>query len=404
MKLPATLAVALDALLAHKGRSALTSLGIVIGVGAVIALVAAGEGARAKLDERLATAGKDLIMIRAGSRTNQMAVADFTPLTSADADALRRQLGSVLNGVAEVQVTQRIASTGQASTGAIVVGSTPDIFQLRGWELAFGRFYTNEDLRRSAAVCLLGDTVRRKLFPDAPNPVGKTIRIDRTLFQVIGVTAPKGRSATGADQDDQIFVPITTLQQRLAGEEKANLIITAAKSEEVLPAALTEIDRVLRARHKLKPDAPADFEVTSVQELADLASVIANTLQALSAVIASVSLVVGGVGVMNIMLVAVSERTSEIGLRVAVGARPSDVLGQFLGEAVLLAVLGGAIGVALGLAAAAALAFGLDWPMVVSPDVIALAVGVSAAVGIGFGFYPAWKASRLEPIVALRQE
>lgn len=404
MKLPSILAVALDALVAHKARSALTSLGIVIGVGAVIALVAAGEGARSKLDERLATAGKDLIMIRAGSRTNQMAVADFTALSSADAEALRRQLGSVLAGVAEVQVTQRIASTGQTSTGVVVVGSTPEIQRLRGWDMAFGRFYNAEDMRRAATVCLLGDTVRKKLFPETPNPVGRTVRIDRTLFRIIGVTAPKGRSATGADQDDQIFVPITTLQQRLAGEEKVNLIMAAAKSEDVLPAALTEIDRVLRARHKLKPEAPADFEVTSVQELADLASVIANTLQALSAVIASVSLIVGGVGVMNIMLVAVSERTSEIGLRVAVGARPADVLGQFLGEAVLLAVLGGTIGVLLGLAAAWAMAIGLDWPMVVPPGIIALAVGVSAAVGIGFGFYPAWKASRLEPIVALRQE
>ena len=404
MRLPSTIAVALDALVAHKGRSALTSLGIVIGVGAVIALVAAGEGARTKLDERLATAGKDLIMIRAGSRTNQMAVADFTPLSSADAEALRRQLGSLLTGVAEVQVTQRVATTGQTSTGVVVVGSTPDIERIRNWVVAYGRFYSAEDLRRCAAVCLLGDTVRKKLFPDVPNPVGRTIRIDRTLFRVIGVTAPKGRSATGADQDDQIFVPITTLQQRLAGEENINLIITAARSEEVLPAALREIDRVLRARHKLKPEAPADFEVTSVQELADLASVIAGTLQALSAVIASVSLIVGGVGVMNIMLVAVSERTREIGLRVAVGARPADVLGQFLGEAVLLAGLGGANGVVLGLAAAWAMAIGLEWPMVVPPTIIVLAVGVSAAVGIVFGFYPAWKASRLEPIVALRQE
>ncbi len=404
MTLPSTLRVALDALLAHKGRSALTSLGIVIGVGAVIALVAAGEGARHKLDERLATIGRSLIIIRAGSRTNQMAVADFTPLTAADADALRRQVGPLLTGVAEVQVTQRLASSRFANAGVTVVGSTPEIQPIRGWEVAVGRFYTDEDQRRRAAVCLLGETVRKKLFPDLPNPVGQTVRIDRTLFRVIGVTAPKGRSATGADQDDQVFVPITTLQHRLAGEEKVNLIVAAARSDALLPRAEHEIDRVLRQRHRLKPDAPADFDVSSVQELAELAVVVAATLQALSAVIASVSLLVGGVGVMNIMLVAVTERTREIGLRMAVGARPADVLLQFLGEAVVLTLLGGTVGVTLGITGAVTLGLALGWPIVVPPGIVVLAFAVSAAVGVTFGFYPAWKASRLDPITALRYE
>jgi putative ABC transport system permease protein len=404
MTIFSALRVALDALLAHKGRSALTSLGIVIGVGAVIALVAAGEGARHKLDERLATIGRALIIIRAGSRTNQMAVADFTPLTSADADALRRQAGPLLAGVAEVQVTQRLASTRYANAGVTVVGSTPDIRPIRGWEVAVGRFYTDEDLRRRAAVCLLGDTVRKKLFPDVQDPIGQAVRIDRTLFRVIGVTTPKGRSATGADQDDQVFVPLTTLQHRLAGEEKVNLIVAAARSEALLPRAQAEIERVLRQRHRLKPADPADFDVSSVQELAELAVVVTATLQGLSAVIASVSLVVGGVGIMNIMLVAVTERTREIGLRMAVGAKPADVLLQFLGEAVVLALLGGLIGVTLGVGGAAALAAGLDWPVVVPPGAIVLAFAVSAAVGVAFGFYPAWKASRLDPITALRYE
>lgn len=404
MKMPSTLAVAFDALVAHKGRTALTSLGIVIGVGAVIALYSAGEGVRTKLDERLATVGQNVILIRAGNRTNQMAVADFAPLTGGDADALRRQVGSLLAGVAEVQVTQRVASTGQISSGVMVVGSTPELQAIRSWEVPFGRFFTQDDLRRVAAVCVLGDTVRKKFFPDLHNPVGKTLRIDRTLFRVIGVTSPKGRSAAGADQDDQVFVPITTLQQRLAGEERINLIVAAAKSDALIPAALKEIERIVRLRHKLKPEAAADFEVTSVQELAELATVVASTLQGLLAVIASVSLIVGGVGVMNIMLVAVSERTREIGLRVAVGARPADVLGQFLSEAVTLSVLGGAIGIVLGLVTAWALSIGFEWPMVVPHGIIALAFGVSAAVGIVFGFYPAWKASRLEPITALRQE
>jgi putative ABC transport system permease protein len=396
--------VALAALFAHKGRSALTSLGIVIGVGAVIALVAAGEGARHKLEERLDTIGRALILVRAGARTHQAAVADFTPLTAADAKDIRRQAGHFLSGVAEVQITQRLATTHEATAGVVVVGSTPDIRTIRRWEVETGRFYTDEDLRRRAAVCLLGHTVRARLFPDTPNPVGQTVRIDRTLFRVIGVTTPKGRSATGEDQDDQVFVPITTLQHRLVGAERVNLIITAARSEALIPQAQAAITRLMRQRHRLKPDQPADFEVSSVQELTELAVVVTATLQALSAVIASVSLIVGGVGVMNIMLVAVTERTREIGLRMAVGAQPWDVLVQFLGEAVVLTLFGGLIGVTLGVGGAVALAAVLDWPVVVRPGVIALAFAVSAAVGVGFGFYPAWKASRLDPITALRHE
>jgi putative ABC transport system permease protein len=404
MTLGSTLRVALDALRANKFRSALTSLGIVIGVSAVIALVSAGEGARYKLDDRLASIGKSIIIVRAGARANQMAIADFAPLTAGDADALRRQVGPLLVGVAEVQVSQRVAASRYAQAPASIVGSSPEIQPIRNWEMSIGRFYTAEDMRRRAAVCLLGETARKRLFPDVPNPVGQSIRIDRTMFRVIGVTSPKGRSATGADQDDQIFVPITTLQHRLAGEEKVNLIVAAARDEGLLPKAQAEMERVLRQRHKLKPDAPADFDVSSVQELAQLAVMVTATLQGLSAVIASVSLLVGGVGVMNIMLVAVTERTREIGLRMAVGAKPADVLLQFLGEAVVLALLGGLIGVTLGLGGAAALAAGLHWPVVVPPGAVVLAFAVSAAVGVAFGFYPAWKASRLDPINALRYE
>jgi putative ABC transport system permease protein len=404
MTLTSILHVALDALRAHKGRSILTSLGIVIGVGAVIALVSAGESARRKLDDRLGTIGKSLIIVQAGSRSNQMAVADFAPLTAGDGDALRRQVGPLLSGVAEVQITRRVAATRYAQAPAAIVGSSPELQTIRSWDMALGRFYSAEDMRRRAAVCLLGETIRKKLFPDVPNPVGQFVRIDRTMFRVIGVTVPKGKSAAGSDQDDQIFVPITTLQHRLVGEEKVNLIVTAARDEALLPKAQAEIDRVLRQRHKLKPDAPADFDVSSVQELAELAYMLTATLQALSAVIASVSLLVGGVGVMNIMLVAVTERTREIGLRMAVGAKPADVLMQFLGEAVILSLFGGLTGVLLGLAGSSALAAWLGWPVVVPPGAVVLAFVVSAAVGVTFGFYPAWKASRLDPINALRYE
>jgi putative ABC transport system permease protein len=404
MTLSSAVRVALDALRAHKGRTVLTSLGIVIGVGAVITLVAAGEGARHKLEERLDTIGPAIILVRAGARTHQSVVADFAPLTTADADAIRKQAAVYLTGVAEVQITQRLATTREATVPIVVVGSTPDIRPIRRWEVAAGRFYTDEDVRRRAAVCLLGQTARRRLFPDTPSPIGQTVRIDRTVFHVIGLTAAKGRSATGEDQDDQVFVPLTTLQHRLVGAERVNLILTSARSEALVPQAQSAIERALRQRRRLKPEAPADFEVSSVQELTELAVLVTATLQALSAVIASVSLVVGGVGVMNIMLVAVTERTREIGLRMAVGARPADVLLQFLGEAVVLTLFGGLIGVLLGVGGALAMAAALDWPVVVRPEVIALAFAVSAAVGVGFGFYPAWKASRLDPIAALRHE
>src|SRR5262245_33542922 len=263
MTLVSATLVALDALRAHKGRTALTSLGIVIGVAAVIALVAAGEGARHKLEERLDTIGRAMILVRAGTRTHQALIADYTPLTTADADAIRAQAGAYLAGVAEVQVTQRLATTREATTGVVVVGSTPDLQPIRRWQVESGRFYTAEDLRRRAAVCLLGTTARKRLFPDTPNPIGETVRIDRTLFRVIGLTAPKGRSATGEDQDDQLFVPLTTLQHRLVGAERVNLIVTAARSESLIPQAQTAIERALRQRHGLKPDAPADFEVSS---------------------------------------------------------------------------------------------------------------------------------------------
>jgi len=404
MTLVSATLVALDALRAHKGRTALTSLGIVIGVGAVIALVAAGEGARHKLEERLDTIGRAMILVRAGARTHTATVADVVPLTAADAEAIRKQAGVYLAGVAEVQITQRLATTREATAPVIVVGSTPDLRTIRRWEVAAGRFYTDEDIRRRSAVCLLGQTVRKRLFPDTPDPIGQTVRIDRTIFRVIGLTAAKGRSATGEDQDDQVFVPLTTLQHRLVGAERVNLIIVSAKSDSLIPLAQSAIERALRQRHRLKPDAPADFEVSSVQELTELAVVLTATLQALSAVIASVSLVVGGVGVMNIMLVAVTERTREIGLRMAVGARPADVLLQFLGEAVVLTLFGGLIGVLIGVGGALGMATALDWPVVVRAEVIGLAFAVSAAVGVGFGFYPAWKASRLDPITALRHE
>jgi putative ABC transport system permease protein len=396
--------VALSALMVNKGRSALTSLGIVIGISAVIAMVSAGVGARQKLDERLETVGKNLILIRAGARTQQGIVADFVPLAREDADAIHKEVGSLLIGAAPVQTTQRLALTRTGKWPTAIVGSTPDAQLIRNWHLDKGRFYTDDDVKKLSAVCLIGQTVRQHLFPDTPNPVGEWVRVEGLQLRIIGVLSEKGRSPTGADQDDQIFVPITTLQRRITGEEKIGLILAATRTEATLEQAKQDIIRVLRQRHHIKSGAADDFDVSTVREMAELAEILAATMTILVGIIASISLVVGGIGIMNIMLVSVTERTREIGIRMAVGATGADVLTQFLIEAVVLSLVGGLLGISLGIAGAYGLARLADWSLVVEPPIVILAFVVSAGVGVFFGFYPALKASRLDPIDALRYE
>jgi putative ABC transport system permease protein len=250
---------------------------------------------------------------------------------------------------------------------------------------------------------VLGRTVRDKLFANQPDPVGQAVRVEGLELRVVGALEPKGRSPIGADQDDQIFVPLSTLQHKLLGEERLSAITAAARSEDDVERAKEQITQVLRERHHEKPGAET-FDVSSVQEMAELAVVVTTTMQILVAVIASVSLVVGGIGIMNIMLVSVTERTREIGIRMAVGATPADVLTQFLIEAVVLALAGGLLGMTVGLGAAVVMARVAGWPVIVSPAMILVACGVSGAVGVFFGYYPAWKASRLDPIDALRHE
>jgi putative ABC transport system permease protein len=279
----------------------------------------------------------------------------------------------------------------------------PEIQTLREWQPVAGRFFNRDEVSQAAPVCILGDTVRRELFPDEPNPVGRTVQVDRLRLRVIAVLAPKGRNPAGADQDDELFLPITTLQHKVVGEDRINIILTAARSEAQTGHALDEITRVLRQAHRVKAGSE-DFDVSSVREMAELAYTVTSTLQVLVAVIASLSLVVGGIGIMNIMLVSVTERTREIGIRMAVGATSTAVLAQFLIEAVILSLLGGLAGITWGIATAVGLAWAVGWPVVISPTAVLVAVGVSAAVGVFFGFYPAWRASRLDPIDALRYE
>ncbi len=403
MNLLSALRVALGALLVNKTRTVLTSLGIVIGISAVIALVAAGEGARYKLDERLGSIGKNLIIVRPGSRSSQGMIADFAPLNTADADAIRHQLRPMLVGVAPTQLTQRIASNSTASVATTICGGTAELSPVRQWFSRTGRFLSEDDDKRQALVCIIGETVRKKLFPGNANPLGQLVRIDRLRLRVIGVLGEKGRSPTGADQDDQIMVPLSTLQRKLVGEDRLSSILTAVPDEAMLDRAKQEIGRVLREIHHQKPGSET-FDVSSVNEIAALAKVMSATLQGLIVVIASISLLVGGIGIMNIMLVSVTERTREIGLRMAIGATPFDVLAQFLLEAMALSLMGGLIGVGLGFWGAFGLSKLAHWPLILSPTVVMISFAVSAVVGLFFGYWPAWKASRLDPIEALRYE
>jgi len=395
--------VAWAALLVNKGRSILTSLGIVIGTGAVIAMVSAAGGARQKLDERLDNVGKNLILIRAGSRTQNGALADVKPLTNEDSAVLRQQLRHLLQGVAEVQPTIRLASTRTHNCTTMITGTGPDMRKVRTWQVDKGRFITEEDLKKQATVCVLGQTVRAKLFPDTPNPIGQVIRVDRLALRVVGVLEPKGRSPIGGDQDDQILVPLNTLQRKLMGEENLSQILTSVDSVDKLDKAKEEINRVLRDKRRVKV-GQEDFDVSSVQEMAELAVIMTRTMQILIGVIAGISLIVGGIGIMNIMLVSVTERTREIGIRMAIGATPADVLTQFLIEAIMLSLLGGFLGITLGALAAIGLARFAGWPIFVDYHMVWLSFAISAGVGIFFGYYPALKASRLDPIEALRYE
>jgi putative ABC transport system permease protein len=398
------LRLALATLLVNKGRSALTGLGIVIGVSAIVALVSAGDGARSKLDDRLESAGKNLLIIRPGGRTSTGMVADFQPLTEGDVAAIRREVGSLLVGVIPWQEADALATSRGGRALTALIGTTPDFQRVCNWQVTQGRLFDADEARRAATVCLLGQTVLRRLFPDGRDPIGEKVVVGPLRLRVIGVLGSKGTTPLGVDQDDQIFMPLSTLQRKLVGKENIAMLLAAARSLDVIDEAQKGITRVLRRRHHIKADAAPDFDVSSVQELSAFAVTMTATLQLLVGVIASISLVVGGVGIMNIMLVSVTERTREIGIRMAVGATPTDVLGQFLIEAVVLALLGGVVGVVLGIAAAVGVAQAAGWPAVVSPQIILLAFAVTTAVGIFFGYYPAWKASRLDPITALHYE
>ncbi|MCK6551763.1 ABC transporter permease [Myxococcota bacterium] len=402
------LRVALLAVLRNKLRSFLTTLGIIIGVGAVIAMVAIGEGAKARVEEQFSSMGSNLLIILPGTTTRGGAFGGFgsmPTLTWDDLDAIRNEVSSVRYAAANLRATAQVASEDQNWTTQIS-GTSPDYFLLRDWKVAQGSTFTSSDLEGGNKVALLGQTVADKLFGAGMDVVGQSVRIKNVPFEVIGVLAKKGQSPNGQDFDDAVFVPETTFQARVQGGLQkfvAGAIFVGAQAGQT-QRAQREISGLLRDRHRIQPGADDDFSIRDLTEIASAQQQGTETLTTLLASIAAVSLLVGGIGIMNIMLVSVTERTREIGLRMAVGAKPRHILLQFLVEALALAVAGGLIGVALGVYAADRLAAQFQWPMLVRPDIIAISVGFSALVGIVFGLYPAQKAARLDPIEALRYE
>jgi putative ABC transport system permease protein len=404
-----TVRVAVRALLRNKMRSFLTTLGIIIGVFAVITMVAVGEGAKANVEQSFATMGANLLIILPGTTSRGGAFGGFgtmPTLTWDDLKAIRTEVPTVRYAAASMRTNTQIQSEEQNWTTS-VTGTSPEYFDIRSWALARGSGFSESDVEGGAKVVVLGQTVVDRLYGANADPVGQTVRIKGVPFEVVGVLARKGQSAMGQDNDDAAFVPQTTFQAKIQGGLQKyiqGVIMVSAVDESAVQRAQSQITALLEDRHHIQQGMDDDFSIRNLAEMASAVESGTATLTALLAAIAAVSLLVGGIGIMNIMLVSVTERTREIGLRMAVGAKARDILAQFLVEALTLSVTGGIVGIALGLWTARALAIRFGWPMVIRPDVIGVAVGFSGLVGIVFGLYPARKASRLDPIEALRYE
>ena len=408
INIPSTLKISLRALRVNKMRSALTMLGIIIGVGAVIAMLAIGTGASERISQQIASIGSNLIIILPGSTTSgglRMGSGGQPTLTKDDADAILKECSAVqdvapvLNGAAQVVYSNQNWSTG-------VYGTTPGMLNIRDWPLASGRPFTEQDVRSATKVCLLGLTVVENLFGSI-DPIGQVIRIKKVPFTVIGVLDRKGQSPQGQDQDDTIYIPVTTAQKKIFGTAFPGMVRTImvkAKSTEDLDLAEKQSTELLRQRHHLGPKKDNDFTVRNLTQIMQVAEQSTKVMTLLLGAIASVSLLVGGIGIMNIMLVSVTERTREIGIRMAVGAKTWDIRLQFIIEALTLSLIGGIIGIIVGITSSHIISTFAGWSTIVSALSIIMAFGFSGLVGIFFGFYPAYKASLLNPIDALRYE
>jgi len=404
-----TLRVAVRALMRNKTRAFLTTLGIVIGVSAVIAMVAIGEGAKARVEQAFASMGSNLLIVLPGSSSSGGARGGFgsqPTITWDDLRAVQTEAPAVQYAAAVLQTRAQLVTSDQ-NWSTSVTGTSPEYFAIRSWPIAEGALFGASDLSGASKVAVLGATVVENLYGAGYDPVGESVRINNVPFVVIGVLAKKGQSPMGQDYDDAVFVPSTTFQARIQGgmsQYVSGVLFIGATASAGTQQAEEEVRALLRDRHHLAQGADDDFSIRNLTEMASATQQGAATLSTLLAAIAAVSLLVGGIGIMNIMLVSVTERTREIGLRMAVGARPRDILLQFLIESLTLSVAGGVIGVLLGIGGGALLARQFDWPMLVRPDIVVVAVAFSAAVGIGFGLYPARKAALLDPIEALRYE
>ena len=400
-----TLKVAFRALARNKLRSLLTALGIIIGVACVVAVVGIGEGARIQSEDRLKSLGTNFLMVMPGTITSSGARAGLgssSKLSEDDVDAIRREVPSVSYISASIRTVGQVIY-GNQNWSTSIQGAQVDWPLVRSWNLASGQFFTDQDDHAATKVCVLGQTVVTNLFGDE-DPVGKMIRIKNIPFRVTGVLESKGGSTQGADQDDLVVAPYETVRKKIMGTTAVGQILVSAASDELVTRAQEELSALLRQRHRIAKAADDDFIIRSQTEMIQQAEAQSHTMSALLWSIAGVSLLVGGIGIMNIMLVSVTERTREIGVRMAIGARSRDIQAQFLVEALALSLTGGAAGIAVGLGIQRIVARFAGWPVAVQPSAITLAFLFSALIGVTFGFSPALKASRLDPIEALRYE
>ena len=406
MSILMTFRIAIRALNRNKMRTTLTMLGMIIGVGAVITMVALGNGARVSIEQQIQAAGTNVIMINAGNFSSggvRMGQGMSSRLTPEDAAAVREVPGvQYLVETVRNRGGQVVAAAQNWNTN--IEGTNVDLPMIKSWPIESGTFLTPTDVAGASKVCVIGTTVRDMLFPDGNDPVGEIIRIGKHPFKIIGVLSSKGQSSVGQDQDDVIYAPFTTVQKKMRGITYIENMTVSTVSADNIDEVAEAIRNVLRVRHKIQPGEDDDFMARTLEDIAAIRTETTRTMTMLLASIAGVSLLVGGIGIMNIMLVSVTERTREIGLRLAIGARGGDVLLQFLVEAVVISLLGGSIGIGLGFGLSRSLTQFLAWPTYVSPDAVLVAFGFAAGIGVFFGFYPARKASALDPIEALRYE